>query len=95
MATVHDVVVHEGLPWIVMEYVPGAVDLQEIVRSSGPLTPVQAARVGLALLDALTAGHRIGILHRDVKPANILLAPNASGDPYARVLLTDYTATGT
>ncbi|WP_405586746.1 protein kinase domain-containing protein [Streptomyces sp. NBC_01092] len=90
VATVHDVVVHEELPWIVMEHVPDAVDLQAVVRSSGPLTPVQVARVGLAVLDALTAGHRIGILHRDVKPANILLAPDASGDPYARVLLTDY-----
>lgn len=90
VATVHDVVVHEGLPWIVMEHVPDAVDLQAVVRSSGPLSPAQTARVGLAVLDALTAGHRIGILHRDVKPANILLAPDASGDPYARVLLTDY-----
>ncbi|MEV6168295.1 serine/threonine-protein kinase [Streptomyces sp. NPDC051954] len=90
VATVHDVVVHEGLPWIVMEYVPDAVDLQAVVRSSGPLSPAQVARVGLAVLDALAAGHRIGILHRDVKPANILLAPDASGDPHARVLLTDY-----
>ncbi|MFI0540387.1 serine/threonine-protein kinase [Streptomyces sp. WSLK1-3] len=90
VATVHDVVVHEGLPWIVMEYVPDAVDLQAVVRRSGPLSPAQAARVGLAVLDALTAGHRVGILHRDVKPANILLAPDASGDPHARVLLTDY-----
>ncbi len=90
VATVHDVVVHEGLPWIVMEYVPDAIDLQAVVRRAGPLAPAQAARVGLAVLDALTAGHRIGILHRDVKPANILLAPDSSGDPYARVLLTDY-----
>ncbi|MFD3498829.1 protein kinase [Streptomyces sp. NPDC058678] len=90
VATVHDVVVHEGLPWIVMEYVPDAVDLQAVVRRSGPPAPAQVARVGLAVLDALTAGHRIGILHRDVKPANILLAPDSSGDPYARVLLTDY-----
>ncbi|WP_406168913.1 protein kinase [Streptomyces canus] len=90
VATVHDVVVHEGLPWIVMEHVPDAVDLQAFVRRSGPLSAEQAARIGLAVLDALTAGHRVGILHRDVKPANILLAPDASGDPYARVLLTDY-----
>ncbi|MFJ6085887.1 protein kinase [Streptomyces sp. NPDC092369] len=90
VATVHDVVMHEGLPWIVMEYVPDAVDLQAAVRRTGPLSPVQTARIGLAVLDALTAGHRIGILHRDVKPANILLASDASGDPYARVLLTDY-----
>ncbi|WP_409470540.1 serine/threonine-protein kinase [Streptomyces sp. HC307] len=90
VATVHDVVEHEGLPWIVMEYVPDAVDLQAVIRSSGPLPPAQVARIGLAVLDALNTGHRIGILHRDVKPANILLAPNSSGDPYARVLLTDY-----
>ncbi|MGW0335621.1 protein kinase domain-containing protein [Streptomyces sp. NPDC003011] len=90
VATVHDVVVHEGLPWIVMEYVPDAVDLQAAVRRTGSLAPAQVARIGLAVLDALTAGHRIGILHRDVKPANILLAPDSSGDPYARVLLTDY-----
>ncbi|WP_019063893.1 serine/threonine-protein kinase [Streptomyces prunicolor] len=90
VATVHDVVIHEGLPWIVMEYVPDGVDLQAVLRRSGPLSPARVARIGLAVLDALTAGHRIGVLHRDVKPANILLAPNASGDPYARVLLTDY-----
>jgi hypothetical protein len=90
VVTVHDVVVHEGLPWIVMEYVPDADDLQAVVRQSGPLSPARAARIGLAVLDALSAGHRIGILHRDVKPANILLAPDSSGDPYARVLLTDY-----
>lgn len=90
VATVHDVLMHEGLPWIVMEFVPDAVDLQTVIRRSGPLTPGQTARIGLGVLDALTAGHRIGILHRDVKPANILLAPDASGDPFARVLLTDY-----
>ncbi|AWW38385.1 serine/threonine-protein kinase [Streptomyces cadmiisoli] len=90
VATVHDVVVHEGLPWIVMEYVPDSVDLQAVIRGSGPLPPARVARIGLAVLDALNAGHRIGILHRDVKPANILLAADASGDPYARVLLTDY-----
>ncbi|MDG4865290.1 serine/threonine-protein kinase, partial [Streptomyces sp. T-3] len=90
VATVHDVVLHEGLPWIVMEYVPAATDLQQLVRRSGPLPPAEVGRIGLAVLDALTAGHRIGILHRDVKPANILLAPEASGNPYGRVLLTDY-----
>ena len=90
VATVHDVVIHEGVPWIVTEYVPDGVDLQAVLRRSGPLPPARVARIGLAVLDALTAGHRIGIPHGDVKPANILLAPDASGDPYARVLLTDY-----
>ncbi|WP_033286336.1 serine/threonine-protein kinase [Streptomyces sp. NRRL F-525] len=90
VVTVHDVVMYGGLPWVVMEYVPDGVDLQAVLGRSGPLPPARVARIGLAVLDALTAGHRIGILHRDVKPANILLAPDASGDPYARVLLTGY-----
>ncbi|MER7181942.1 serine/threonine-protein kinase, partial [Streptomyces hyaluromycini] len=90
VVTVHDVLEHEGLPWIVMEYVPGAIDLQELVARHGPVSPAECARIGLGVLDALTAGHERGVLHRDVKPANILLAPDRTGAPYARVLLTDY-----
>ncbi|GGX00013.1 serine/threonine-protein kinase [Streptomyces lomondensis] len=90
VVTVHDVLEHEGLPWIVMEYVTDAVDLRELVARRGPLAPAECARVGLAVLDALTAGHERGVLHRDVKPANILLAPDRTGAPYGRVLLTDY-----
>ncbi|GCB51606.1 serine/threonine-protein kinase [Streptomyces sp. NL15-2K] len=90
VVTVHDVLEHEGLPWIVMEYVAGAVDLRELVGTRGPLAPAECARIGLAVLDALTAGHERGVMHRDVKPANILLAPDRTGAPYGRVLLTDY-----
>ena len=90
VVTVHDVLEHEGLPWIVMEYVAGALDLRDLVTRRGPAAPAECARIGLAVLDALTAGHEQGIMHRDVKPANILLAPDRSGSPYARVLLTDY-----
>ncbi|MBB5125421.1 serine/threonine-protein kinase [Streptomyces griseoloalbus] len=90
VVTVHDVLEHEGLPWIVMEYVAGAVDLRELLARSGPLAPADCARIGLAVLDALTAGHERGVMHRDVKPANILLAPDRTGSPYGRVLLTDY-----
>ena len=90
VVTVHDVLEHEGLPWIVMEYVAGAIDLRDLVERRGPLAPAECARVGLAVLDALTAGHDRGVLHRDVKPANILLAPDRSGAPYGRILLTDY-----
>ncbi|GGP96361.1 serine/threonine-protein kinase [Streptomyces griseomycini] len=90
VVTVHDVLEHEGLPWIVMEYVAGAVDLRELVARGGPLAPAECARIGLAVLDALTAGHERGVMHRDVKPANILLAPDRAGSPYGRVLLTDY-----
>ncbi|MDW4906481.1 protein kinase [Streptomyces sp. ADMS] len=90
VVTVHDVLEHEGLPWIVMEYVAGALDLRDLVGMRGPLAPAECARIGLAVLDALTAGHEQGIMHRDVKPANILLAPDRTGTPYARILLTDY-----
>lgn len=90
VVTVHDVLEHEGLPWIVMEYVAGALDLCDLVGMRGPLAPAECARVGLAVLDALTAGHEQGIMHRDVKPANILLAPDRTGTPYARILLADY-----
>lgn len=90
VVTVHDVLEHEGLPWIVMEYVADAVDLRDLVETRGPLAPSECARIGLAVLDALTAGHQRGVMHRDVKPANILLAPDRAGSPYGRVLLTDY-----
>lgn len=90
VVTVHDVLEHDGLPWIVMEYVAGAVDLRDLVTRRGPLQPAECARIGLAVLDALTAGHQRGVMHRDVKPANILLAPDRSGSPYGRVLLADY-----
>uniref|UniRef100_A0AAU1I5W4 non-specific serine/threonine protein kinase n=1 Tax=Streptomyces sp. NBC_00180 TaxID=2903632 RepID=A0AAU1I5W4_9ACTN len=90
VVTVHDVLEHEGLPWIVMEYVTGAVDLRDLIDRRGPPAPAECARIGLAVLDALTAGHERGVMHRDVKPANILLAPDRTGARYGRVLLTDY-----
>ncbi|GGQ86312.1 protein kinase domain-containing protein [Streptomyces pilosus] len=90
VVTVHDVLEHDGLPWIVMEYVAGAVDLRDLLARRGRLAPAECARIGLAVLDALTAGHERGVMHRDVKPANILLAPDRAGAPYGRVLLTDY-----
>ncbi|MFF1358945.1 serine/threonine-protein kinase [Streptomyces sp. NPDC058297] len=94
VVTVYDIVEAGGLPWIVMEFIPGAMDLEAVVREQGPLPPAQAARIGLAVLDALLEGHRLGILHRDVKPANILLThhdPQLSHPPGdGQVLLTDY-----
>ncbi|KAB2344070.1 serine/threonine-protein kinase [Actinomadura rudentiformis] len=80
--TVHDVVIEDGRPWIVMELVQG-VSLDQVIRENGPRSPAEAARIGLRLLDALEAAHRRGVLHRDVKPSNVLLA----GD---RVVLTDF-----
>ncbi|MFI8952372.1 serine/threonine-protein kinase, partial [Streptomyces sp. NPDC053750] len=94
VVTVYDVVESGGLPWIVMEFVPGAMDLDAVVREWGPLPPAEVARIGLAVLDALREGHRLGILHRDVKPANILVTrpgPQLSHPAEGcQVLLIDY-----
>lgn len=82
VVTMHDVVVEDDKPWIVMELVRGqslADRLQE-----GTLDPREAARIGLDVLNALNAAHEAGVLHRDVKPDNVLLG---RGD---RVVLSDF-----
>ncbi|MEU1074037.1 serine/threonine-protein kinase [Streptomyces sp. NPDC005878] len=81
--TVYDVVDEDDRPWIVMELVEGK-SLAEAVREDGVLTPRRAAEVGLAILDVLRSAHRQGILHRDVKPSNVLIAEDG------RVVLTDF-----
>lgn len=83
VVTVHDVIEYDDRPWIVMEYVDGP-SLADEVKESGPMPPGEAARVGLHVLGALRAAHAAGVLHRDVKPANILLARDG------RVLITDF-----
>ncbi|GAA2290542.1 serine/threonine protein kinase [Streptomyces kunmingensis] len=81
--TVFDVVDEDDRPWIVMELVEGK-SLAEAVREDGLLEPKRAAEVGLAVLDVLRSAHREGILHRDVKPSNVLIAEDG------RVVLTDF-----
>ncbi|MEU6847720.1 serine/threonine-protein kinase [Streptomyces sp. NPDC046716] len=81
--TVFDVVDEDDRPWIVMELVEGK-SLAEAVREDGLLEPKRAAEVGLAILDVLRSAHREGILHRDVKPSNVLIAEDG------RVVLTDF-----
>jgi hypothetical protein len=93
VVTVHDVVDHAGGPWTVMEYVAGAVGLAELVARRGPLGPAECARIGLAVLDAAADGARRGLPPREVRPADILLAPDRTGAPYGRILLTDRGAT--
>ncbi|MGW3937846.1 serine/threonine-protein kinase [Streptomyces phaeochromogenes] len=81
--TVYDVIDEDNRPWIVMELVEGK-SLAEVIREDGLLTPKRAAEVGLAILDVLRSAHREGILHRDVKPSNVLIAEDG------RVVLTDF-----
>ena len=90
VTTVYDVVEEDGKPWLVMEHV-SARSLQEIVEERGPLAPQAVARIGLDVLDALDAAHEAGIVHRDVKPANVLV------DRDGHACLTDFgiaTTTG-
>ncbi|MBC9716015.1 protein kinase [Streptomyces sp. TRM66268-LWL] len=83
VVAVHDVVEAEGRPLIVMELVDGP-SLDAVLRERGPLSPREAAGIGAKVMDALAAAHRAGVLHRDVKPGNILLAADG------RVVLTDF-----
>ncbi|MEV5703837.1 protein kinase [Actinoallomurus sp. NPDC052274] len=81
---IFDVVEAEERPWIVMELIPSARSLSEVLDEDGPIAPAEAARIGLEVLAALSAAHAAGVLHRDVKPANILIAPDR------RVVLGDF-----
>ena len=83
IVSVHDMVSDQGMPWIVMDLIPSQ-NLMQAVEQYGPLPQEQVAKIGLGVLDALTASHAAGILHRDVKPANVLLTTDG------RVLLTDF-----
>ncbi|WP_232807350.1 serine/threonine-protein kinase [Geodermatophilus chilensis] len=90
VTAVYDVVEEDGRPWLVMEHVESC-SLQQVVDGEGPLPWPVVARIGLDVLAGLTAAHEAGVVHRDVKPANVLVAPDG------RACLTDFgiaTATG-
>ena len=74
---------HNGRSYIVMEYVPGG-SLRQLLQSETGLTLPQTLRLGLELADALSRAHHLGVIHRDIKPGNVLLA--ADGTPR----LTDF-----
>ncbi len=74
MVAVFDLVQEDDQQWLVMEYVEG-VTLAELVRRDGALTPDQASPLLEQAADALAAAHDAGIVHRDVKPSNILVTP--------------------
>ncbi|MDT0322785.1 protein kinase domain-containing protein [Streptomyces millisiae] len=83
VVTVFDVVDEGARPWIVMELIEGR-SLADVIRRDGPMSPRRAAEIGLEILDVLRAAHAAGILHRDVKPSNVLVSEDD------RVVLTDF-----
>ncbi|MBO3745412.1 protein kinase [Streptosporangiaceae bacterium NEAU-GS5] len=83
VVVVHDVIEEDGRPWIIMQLVESK-SLGQVLRESGRLTPGRTAQIGLEVLDALRAAHDQGVLHRDVKPENVLLTDDG------RVVLTDF-----
>nr|WP_272491799.1 serine/threonine protein kinase [Streptomyces cupreus] len=83
VVAVHDVTEVDGRPLIVMELVDGP-SLDDVLHERGTLDAREAAGIGAKVMDALAAAHRAGVLHRDVKPGNILL------DRSGRVVLTDF-----
>ncbi|MFC9534923.1 protein kinase [Streptomyces sp. NPDC056975] len=82
VVTVHDVIDHEGAPWIVMELLPGP-SLATLIAEQGRLDWKRVAALGAQVADALAHAHTAGVVHRDIKPDNILM----DGD---RAVLTDF-----
>ncbi|PKV85748.1 serine/threonine-protein kinase [Streptomyces sp. TLI_146] len=80
---VYDVVEESDRLWIVMELVDSR-SLEQLLVEDGPVPPREAARIGLGLVEALREVHAVGVLHRDIKPGNVLLSRTG------RVVLTDF-----
>ncbi|UBU17890.1 serine/threonine-protein kinase [Nonomuraea gerenzanensis] len=92
IAAVYDVVVADGQPWIVLQLV-SAPTLADVLAERGSLPPATVAGIGLQVLEALQVAHAAGVVHRDVKPANILLdsaGPSALHDLAHHAVLTDF-----
>ncbi len=70
--SIYDVVEHDGMTWLVMEYVASQT-LSQLIAADGRLTPGRVAHIGAQVAAALSSAHALGIIHRDIKPGNILV----------------------
>lgn len=84
VVTIHAVGDHRGLPYLVMEYIPG-LTLAQRIRAQPRLGPINMVRIGVQIAEGLEAAHRHGLIHRDVKPSNLMLE-----DSIERVKITDF-----
>ena len=82
----HDVALDAGEPWLVMEYLPSR-SIAEILHQTGTMPVKQVAQIGAQVADAMAEAHNAGIMHRDIKPGNILIA---EGRNAGLVKLTDF-----
>jgi serine/threonine protein kinase len=85
--SVYDVALESGQPWLVMEYLPSR-SLAAVLHEDGPLRVALVAQIGAQVADALAATHAAGIVHRDVKPANILIGQGGRIDGLVKI--TDF-----
>lgn len=88
---IHDRGEYEGKLWLSMDYVEG-IDASELLRRQYPsgMPKAEVVEIVSAVADALDYAHARGLLHRDVKPANILLGSSSPGNPRRRILLADF-----
>jgi len=87
VVTIYDFGFHGDQPYIAMERLEGH-DLSREIRRNGPLTPERALRLFLPCLEALDLGHRAGVVHKDLKPANLFI--NAPGTDDEKMLVLDF-----
>jgi tRNA A-37 threonylcarbamoyl transferase component Bud32 len=87
IVSIFDVVVEQGVPWLVLEFLPSR-SLGGVLAERGTLPPLEVAAIGADVAGALAAAHAAGIVHRDVKPDNVLLSRPSAAGPVVK--LTDF-----